>query len=52
MPLCTSCPDHGRLRDLLDGSLADGEQADLTRHLDSCASCQQELESLASGPTP
>jgi WD40 repeat protein len=57
MNVCTPCPDRDRLRDLLDGALPDEEQADLTRHLDDCAGCQQELEGLAAagswvGPGP
>jgi WD40 repeat protein len=43
------CPDGVRLQDLLDGMLTDAEQSDLTGHLDGCTSCQQRLESLASG---
>jgi WD40 repeat protein len=57
MNVCTPCPDRERLRDLLDGALPDEEQADLTRHLDDCTGCQQELESMAAagswvGPGP
>jgi WD40 repeat protein len=57
MSVCAPCPDRERLRDLLDGTLATEEQADLTRHLDSCTSCQQQLEGLAAagswvGPGP
>ena len=57
MSVCAPCPDRERLRDLLDGALPDEEQADLTRHLDSCTSCQQQLEGLAAagswvGPGP
>ncbi len=47
----TSCPDSVQLRGLLDGSLPQGEQDELTRHLDSCPSCQQAIEKLASGPS-
>src|SRR5262249_45676749 len=49
MALSTSCLDRARLRDLLDGTLPDDEQAEFTRHLDTCASCQQKLEALATG---
>src|SRR5262249_42845892 len=38
MALSTSCLDRARLRDLLDGALPDDEQAELTHHLDRCAS--------------
>src|SRR6516225_1506784 len=47
-----ACPDAVRLQDLLDGMLPDGEQADLTGHLDGCPSCQQRLETLAVGGQP
>jgi anti-sigma factor RsiW len=43
------CPDADRLRDLLDGMLADREQDDLSRHLDHCPHCQRRLESLTAG---
>src|SRR5262245_42126968 len=52
MVICQDCPDRARLRDLLHGALPDEEQADLTRHLDACAGCQQELEELAGGTDP
>jgi serine/threonine-protein kinase len=37
------------LRELLDGSLPEIEQAELNAHLESCESCQQTLESLVAG---
>ncbi|MBI1914428.1 MAG: protein kinase [Planctomycetes bacterium] len=46
------CPDALRLQDLLDGMLPDAEQAELTGHLDQCARCQQQLETLALGGQP
>src|SRR5215471_16921850 len=46
------CPDAVRLQDLLDGMLPDNEQAELTRHLDLCTRCQQQLETLALGGQP
>jgi eukaryotic-like serine/threonine-protein kinase len=46
------CPDAVRLQDLLDGMLPDSEQAELTRHLDLCTRCQQQLETLALGGQP
>jgi WD40 repeat protein len=52
----STCPGPDRLRRLLDGSLPEPEQADLTGHLDGCADCQRALERLAAGdwtpPTP
>jgi serine/threonine protein kinase len=35
------------LRDLLDGTAADSDQAAVVSHLDLCPSCQQSLEALA-----
>src|SRR5271170_906166 len=42
-----SCPDHERLRQLLESDLANDEEAELVRHLDSCSGCQQSLEEIA-----
>jgi serine/threonine-protein kinase len=44
-----TCPDPPRLHQLLDGGLPVDEQAELTRHLDTCAACRQTMERLA-GP--
>jgi WD40 repeat protein/anti-sigma factor RsiW len=44
-----SCPDPARWKALLDGSLPEEEQAVLNGHLQTCARCQQTLESLAAG---
>src|SRR5690348_3501835 len=41
------CPGPTRLRQLLDGAMPEPEQAQLVRHLDGCAGCQQALEGLA-----
>lgn len=45
----TNCPDPARLRDLLDGSLPEAQQAELTAHLETCESCQQAVEGLVAG---
>jgi eukaryotic-like serine/threonine-protein kinase len=47
-----SCPDPARLQELLDGQLRDPQQAELSRHLDTCVDCQQTLEELAAGARP
>ena len=44
-----SCPGPAELRDLLDGKLAEKDQAELTGHLDACPRCQQRLEELVAG---
>jgi serine/threonine-protein kinase len=45
----TLCSNHERLTALLDGKIADAEQADLQTHIDSCESCQRTLEELVAG---
>jgi eukaryotic-like serine/threonine-protein kinase len=42
--------DPARLRLLLDEKLPAKSQDDLSKHLESCADCRRELESLAAGP--
>lgn len=46
------CPDPVRLRELLDGRLHEPQQAEVSRHLDTCIACQQTLDELASGGRP
>jgi hypothetical protein len=41
--------DQSRLRSLLDDDLPELEQAELSDHLDTCASCRRTLERLAAG---
>jgi hypothetical protein len=49
-PQCSGqCLSPDELRELLDGSLADSDQTALVAHLDLCTTCQQSLESLATG---
>ncbi len=43
-----SCPNPRELQDLLEGSVADSEQAAMVTHLDECTCCQKSLEGLAS----
>jgi serine/threonine protein kinase len=47
MAVQVACPDAGRWRALLEGTLAGPEQAGLTEHLEGCAACQRALEGLA-----
>jgi hypothetical protein len=42
----SSCPEADDLQRLLDGTLAEDEEARLVAHLEGCGSCQQVLESL------
>ena len=42
-----ACPDLHRLQEMLAGSLPEQEQSALTSHLDTCATCRQTLEDLA-----
>src|SRR3972149_440185 len=50
MVLSNSQCDPQRLRQLLDDRLPQESQDDLARHLEACAGCRKELESLAAGP--
>src|ERR1051325_9186842 len=43
----SKCPSSADLRELLEGNIADSDQAALVSHLDQCRSCQQSLEALA-----
>lgn len=51
MQTTTSCPSTQELRELLDGSLSEQQQATRTKHLDHCGCCQAKLEELATGGT-
>lgn len=41
------CPCRDELQALLDGRLSESQQAEIVRHLDECAECQQALEGVA-----
>jgi serine/threonine-protein kinase len=43
------CPDTARLKELLDGTLPEGQQAAVARHLETCEACQRTLEGLVAG---
>ncbi len=45
----TPCPESGRLKDLLTGTLPDEQQANLSNHLENCPNCLEKLEGLAAG---
>ena len=45
----SKCPTSRDLRELLEGEVADSDQAAVVSHLDRCSSCQQSLEALANG---
>jgi serine/threonine protein kinase len=47
-----TCPDPGRLDELLHNRLPERQQAELVGHLDACMSCQLALEELATGGEP
>src|SRR5687767_2538218 len=47
--MTATCPDPDTLRGLIDQSLPDGEQAEVTAHLDGCTSCQVRIEQMAVG---
>lgn len=50
MVIQAACPDPDVIRDLLNGSLPEAEQAELSSHFDLCPSCQQQFDAEASGP--
>ena len=39
----TACPAPAAWKELLEGSLPEAEQADLSAHLEGCAACQRAL---------
>src|SRR4051794_9328619 len=41
------CPEQAQLRPLLDGALPLAGQMRLTAHLETCKSCQQQLETMS-----
>jgi WD40 repeat protein/serine/threonine protein kinase len=43
------CPSKDQLERLIDETLADSEQANLTAHLERCEQCRERLESLVAG---
>jgi eukaryotic-like serine/threonine-protein kinase len=47
MSVSSKCPSTTELRELLEGNIADTDQAAVVAHLDNCGCCQQSLESLA-----
>ena len=49
--MTTTHPDDDVLRGLLDSSLPEPVQVEVTSHLDSCSTCQNKLEQIASGGT-
>jgi WD40 repeat protein len=51
MNTTSKCPSSADLRDLLEGNIADSDQAAVVSHLDHCGSCQQSLEALANSDT-
>src|SRR3954451_8424507 len=48
MPPEGQCPEQAQLKLLLDGALAPASQAELNAHLETCAACQHELETVSS----
>lgn len=50
MVIQAACPDPEAIRDLLNGSLSETEQAELSSHFDLCPTCQKTFDSEATGP--
>jgi eukaryotic-like serine/threonine-protein kinase len=49
MSVSSRCPSSTMLHELLEGNMADSDQAVVVSHLDQCSGCQQSLEALANG---
>jgi uncharacterized protein (TIGR03067 family) len=47
--MLATCPNPTLLKQLLDGTLPEDGQSELTLHLETCDSCQRSLESLVAG---
>ena len=41
------CPGKAQLIDLIEGKLADAEEAEAVRHIEDCEECQRAVEQLA-----
>jgi serine/threonine protein kinase len=50
MVIQAACPDPEVIRDLLNGSLPESEQSELSSHFDLCSTCQQAFDAEATGP--
>src|SRR5262245_57675207 len=46
-PCSADCPDAAQLRQLLAEGLSAADEAELVHHLDTCSSCQTNLEAMA-----
>jgi WD40 repeat protein len=46
------CPETGRLKELLEGSLPEPARAEQTRHVEGCERCQRKLEELSAEAGP
>src|SRR5262245_18050582 len=47
--MSSTCPTLDSLQSLIDGTLAQSQQTEVTQHLETCEICQQQLEQLAAG---
>lgn len=52
MAVASACPDRDQLNRLIEGSLPDVELERLTDHIETCATCQATLETVATGEFP
>jgi serine/threonine protein kinase len=50
MVIQATCPDPDVIRDLLNGTLPEAEQSELSSHFDLCPTCQQQFDAEANGP--
>ena len=49
MTATTACPNDNQLEQLIEGSLPDSVLQDLTDHVELCATCQDALQTIATG---
>ena len=49
MAIATACPTPEQLQSLIDGTLPDDVAERLTEHVGNCSSCQERMQSLATG---
>ncbi|WP_020469020.1 WD40 repeat domain-containing serine/threonine protein kinase [Zavarzinella formosa] len=49
--MTTTCPEDGKLKQMVSGVLPETEELQIVRHLDECPGCQVRIEKIAVGNT-
>ena len=52
MPVASAHPTHEQLAALIQGTVSDQDNERLTCHLEECDTCQQKLQTIATGAIP